>query len=407
VRNIALAVAALSATLPAVAGAAAVAPTVVMLIFDGFAPSLIESKVPPALQRIQNEGAFSHHVIPEFPTSDSVSTFTLSTGCRPATHGIVNDEFIDPQRGLYNGELDSRWLTACEHLHSAAQRQGLRVATWDWFDVEGAPQTNPEDRVAAVVQTLQLPASERPRLMIAHFDGPQDVVAAADLRSDEAGQAIVLVDAIVGKVIQAIAALPSSDPVTLLVTTNHGLLPVWTEVNLTRILRDHDLDIEFAAAGTTAFLYIKNPEHRQPTMAAMSSYPRQFQILLKEAMPPALNLGASDRVGDFILVANPPYIIESERRWWSGTAWLAPWLPQLPFARPFVKAAAGYPPSVRGMPGVLYAWGAGIPDRGEIARLNLIDLHPTICRMLGIDPGSPVDGAVVADLVPAASARAK
>jgi len=390
------------------ASAAAVAPTVVMLAFDGLAPSLIESEVPPALQRIQSEGAFSHHVIPEFPSSDSVSTFTLSTGCRPATHGIVNDEFIDAKRGFYNGELDSSWLTDCEHLHSAAQRQGLQVATWDWFDANGeAPHASSEDRVAAIIQTLQLPPSERPRLMIAHFDGPQDVVRTADLRTDAARQAILRVDAIVGEVMQAIAALPPSDPVTLLVTTNHGLLPVWTEVNLTRILRDHGLDIEFAAAGMTAFLYIRNPEDRQPAIVALSSHPRQFQIYLKEAMPPELNIGTSDRVGDFILVANPPYIIESERRWWSGTAWLAPWLPTLPFARPFLRAAAGYPPSVRGMPGVLYAWGAGVPQKREIPRLKLIDLHPTICRMLGINPGNPVDGAVVADLVPATSPRAK
>jgi alkaline phosphatase D len=383
--------------------------TVVLLVFDGFAPSLVEPEVPPALRRIQREGAFSHHVIPEFPTSDSVSTFTLSTGCRPGTHGIVNDEFIDPERGLYDGALDSTWLTACEHLHATARRQGLTVATWDWFDAEAEPPTRSAaaTRVDEVVRALQRPAAERPRLLVAHFDAPQDVVGDADLHSEAARKSVSAVDAIVGQVMQTIEALPAGDRVTLIIATNHGLLPVWTEVNLTRILRNHDLDLEFTAAGATAFLYVPQSEHMQPAIRALSTYQRQFQVLLKRATPPEWNLPDVGRIGELILVAHPPYILESERRWWTGTAWLAPWLPEVIFARPFVRAAAGYPPTVRGMPGVLYVWGAGIAPRGEIVRLNLVDLHPTICRMLGIAPGNPVDGTVVADLFSAAAPGAR
>lgn len=370
-------------------------PTVVLLVFDGFAPALIEPEAPPALARIQREGVFSHHLIPAFPSSDSVSKFTLSTGCRPATHGIVNEEFIDPQRGLYEGALDSEWMLACEHLGAAARRQGLRVATWDWFEDEGDDDGDPELRTGAVVRALQLPRGERPQLLIAHFDGPQDVVQEAGLRSDEARRAVVRIDTIVGTIMEAIEALPASASLTLIVATNHGLLPVWTEVNLTRILDDHDLDLEFTAAAATAFVYIDKPEDEQPAIRALITYQRQFQLYVKRGTPPEWNLRDDSRVGDLVLVANPPYVIESPRRWWKGTAWLASWLPELPFARPFVKAGAGYPPSVRGMPGVLYAWGSAVAAAGEITRLDSIDLHPTICRLLGISPGSPVDGSVV------------
>lgn len=396
---------ALAATLTLSASPAWGSPpnTVVLLVFDGFAPSLIEPEAPPALRRIQREGAFSHHVVPEFPTGDSVGAFTLSTGCRPGSHGILNDEFIDPERGLYDGVLDSSWMIACEHLHAAARRQGLRVATWDWFETTGEAREDASERVDAIEQALRLPSTERPQLLIAHFDAPQDVVRAAGLRSEEARRAAAEVDAIVGRVMKTIEALPASEPAALLVATNHGLLPVWTVVNLARILRNHNLDLEFTAAGAAAFLYVPRPEDMQPAISALSRYQRQFQVLLRRAVPQEWRLRDDDRIGDLVLVAHPPYIIESERRWWPGTGWLAPWLPEMIFARPFVKASAGYPPAVRGMPGVLYAWGAGIARAGEVVRLDLVDLHPTICSLLGIRPAEPVDGKVVAELLAAPS----
>jgi alkaline phosphatase D len=254
-----------------------------------------------------------------------------------------------------------------------------------------------------VVQALQRPRSERPQLLIAHFDGPQDVVQGAGLRSDEARDAAARIDRVVGEVKKAIDGLPAGDPATLVVATNHGLLPVWTEVNLVRVLHNHDLDIEFAAAGTTAFLYIPNPEDVNRAIRALSGYQRQLRVYLKGSMPAEWNFRPDGRVGELVLVANPPYILESPRRWRTGTAWLAEWLPEMLFVRPFMKAGAGYPPEVRGMPGVFYAWGAGVAPSGEITRLNSVDVHPTICGMLGIRPGTPLDGTVVAELLPASS----
>ena len=377
----------------------AATPTVVLLVFDGFAPALIEGDVPPALARIQREGAFSHHVIPEFPAGDSVSTFTLSTGCRPANHGIVNDEFIDARRGFYDGTLDPTWSVACDHLHSNARKQGLRVMTWGWFETASeTARVDADGGAAEIVRALQVPESERPQLLIAHFDVPQAVVRRAGLGSAEAQKVTARIDAIIGRVMTAIEALPSPDSVTLMVATNHGLLSVRMEVNLARILRNQDLDVEFAAAGATAFVYAR-PADVLATARAFGSYRRQFQVYLKSGVPPDWKVSQDDRVGALVLVANPPYIIESERRWWNGTAWLAPWLPEMAPARPFVNAGAGYPPSMRGMPGVLYAWGGSIAPAGEITRLNLVDIHPTVCAVLGIKPGEPVDGTVIPQLL--------
>ena len=47
------------------------------------------------------------------------------------------------------------------------------------------------------------------------------------------------------------------------------------------------------------------------------------------------------------------------------------------------------------MHGIFFAWGAGVTP-GEIKRLDQIDVHPTVLKLLGLQPGRPVDGHAVA-----------
>jgi hypothetical protein len=50
------------------------------------------------------------------------------------------------------------------------------------------------------------------------------------------------------------------------------------------------------------------------------------------------------------------------------------------------------------MHGIFYAWGAGITPGKEIAQLDIIDVHPTVMSLLGLQPGNPVDGKVVSEI---------
>ena len=60
-----------------------------------------------------------------------------------------------------------------------------------------------------------------------------------------------------------------------------------------------------------------------------------------------------------------------------------------------LKATHGYDPHVVQMHGIFYLWGAGVTP-GEIKHLDQIDVHPTVMRLLGLQPGRPVDGHPVA-----------
>ena len=115
------------------AGAVQAESTVVLLLFDGFSGPMTELADTPALDRMRREGTWSHGLVPAFPTISLINGVTVSTGCWPEHHGIVTNLFLDPERGRYDHDSDADWLIGCEHLHQAAERQGVRAAAIGWY----------------------------------------------------------------------------------------------------------------------------------------------------------------------------------------------------------------------------------------------------------------------------------
>ena len=387
--------------------------TVVVLLFDGFAPALVDAFPTPSLDRMRREGAATHHMEPPFPTISLISAATISTGCWPAHHGIVTNEFIDPVRGVYDHESDADWLTGCEHLQQAAERQGVRAAAIGWIGHHaktrgpqatfvgpderscGGPLVEPKDLVRAdeVVRLLGLPAGERPRLLLAYFCGPDGAEHFTGMDSDETRHAVEQSDAIIGRVLATIDALPDEERVTLLVTTDHGMAEVSQIVNVKRILGRNGIAARSKSTGTTSFVYLDDPGEADAAAAKLAGY-SEFDVLRKGALPLYAHLGDGPRVADLILSAHPPYFIEDMAHWPSWAQWLGDWGPDFLWARFSLKASHGYPPDTPGMHGILYAWGSGIAVGRDVAKVRAIDIHPTVAHLVGMEPGRGVDGNI-------------
>jgi len=402
-----------------IAGAAAGAPErdVVVMVFDGVAPALFETNHTPAFARLRSEGAWSHDLEPAFPTISLINGFTLSTGCWPARHGIVTNKFLDPERGLYDHSSDADWLTGCEGLHVAAERQGVTTAALGWYgswsDTRGALASvvgearfaeYPDDdgRADQVTAQLSRTDADRPRLVLAYFKGPDGAQHFSGMDSPETQAKVAAMDGEVGRVMAAIEA--SGRPTALLVTTDHGMREVSHIVNVRRILAWHGIEAEPVSTGTTSFLYFDDEDGAEVEAAytALAGY-EEFDVLRGDALPAYARLGNGGRVPELIISAKHPYFIEDTELWPAWLRWLGRWGPRFVWARPFLKATHGYPPDVEGMSGVLYAWGDGVANGREVERVRSIDLHPTVAHLLGIAPGRPVDGQVARGfLTPAA-----
>jgi arylsulfatase A-like enzyme len=216
--------------------------------------------------------------------------------------------------------------------------------------------------------------------------------------SDETRRAVAQSDAILGTLLAAVEALPFRDRVTLVVTTDHGMAPVTTIVNVQRILGRLGIAARFHSTGTTSFLYLDDPAAVEPAARALAEYD-EFEVLRTDALPPWAHLGNGARAGDLVLSARPPYFIEDVARWPVWLRWLGDWGPEFMWARFSLKASHGYPPDVPGMAGILYAWGDGIARGREVERVRAIDVHPTVSHLLGIETGRPVDGEVARALL--------
>ncbi len=407
----------------AILGAAGIADaterTVIVVMFDGFAPAMADATKTPNFDRIKTEGAWSRHLVPVYPTMSLPNHTSFATGCWPANHGIVQNKFYDPDVGApYDENGDADWLKGCEPMWQAAERQGARAAAlnfanrWNvkknvalastvnaYVPWEQAPSD--EETLARGLELLKSVDAKRPRLIALYFRGPDHEAHVHGVTSAQALAEVRKADAIVGKLMAALKALPAAREGTLIIGTDHGMIAVDPVVNLGRIMNRHWILGRDAGDGGSAYVYLDKSESVERVEKVLSGYSEAFTVYRTGKHPAFSHLGNGSRVGDLMLVAKPPYYIapSSSLPWYAhlmGMTWL--WSDIfVPGDLGGLKASHGYDPAIPEMHGVFYAWGAGVAQGKEISQLDIIDVHPTAMSLLGLQPGVPVDGKVAAE----------
>lgn len=399
-------------------GVMAAERTVVVVLFDGFSPAMLDEVRTPNFDRIKREGVWSRHLVPAFPTLSMTNHNTFSTGCWPAHHGILSNIFYDPKRGLFGrgtDVADADWRTGCETMWEAAERQNVRagVINWvgRWSSTRGPRATYvnlpdarfkevPDDEVLA--QGLRLLRDNGPkhaRLIALYFQGPDEEAHYNGVVSPQVQDAVRHADAIVGKLMKAIAALPKNREGTLVIGTDHGMIDVGPLVNIGRLINVTGIHVRQASDGGVSYLYLDKGENAARVAALLAPYHGIFQVYPKGHFPPYAHLGTGPRAPDLMLVTHPPY-------WMVGPEMFPDWANALGVNHiwpvtftPFtggLKATHGFDPNIVQMHGIFFAWGAGIAKGKQIPRLDMIDIHPTVMQLLGLKPGQPMDGHVVA-----------
>lgn len=417
----------LRAVLIACAGLGAVAAsaaerTVVLVMFDGFSPAMADATKTPNLDRIKKEGAWSRHLVPAYPTISLTNHTTFTTGCWPEHHGIVQNNFYDPKKGAYSQDGDADWMTGCETVWQAAERQGMRAAALNFANRWGTTKGKLASYANPMEPWEQLPSDEaileqalahlknngptRPRLIALYFRGPDHEAHFKGITAPETLAEVRRADAIVGKLMAGIKALPAGREGTLIVGTDHGMMDVGSMVNILRILNKHGIDARDAGDGATLYLYLNPGENADRVGKALAEYDYAFDVYRPADLPVFMHLGKKNpRIGDLVLHAKPPYwVVGSASIPWYGYLLGIPWWWSETFTPDFggVVASHGYDPSIQEMHGIFYAWGSGIASGKEIAQLDMIDVHPTVMSLLGLEPGKPVDGKIVTEaLAPA------
>jgi predicted AlkP superfamily pyrophosphatase or phosphodiesterase len=392
--------------------------TVIVLMIDGLSRTMIDSVPTPNFARIRKEGAWTDHLTPVFPSISEPNWVSASTGCWPENHGVVSAQFIDPQMGLFNHDVDADWIGSGELLHQVAERQGVRTAVLGWFGrysrSRGAQATHVSHerkvpwqlseyasepkRTDEIIGYLEMPEDERPRLILGYFAQPDEILHAHGLESPHAREAITGADREVGRLLDTIERLPYREEVTLFIMSDHGHLPVTHLINVRRILSRHGIRGRDVTTGTTSFIYFDDKAQIDRACRVLSAR-CEFEVFRRDNPPQFMRLGDGDRVGDLILSAHPGYYMVGP----DAAPWYLKPLAALgrdiypsPFMGVGLVSAHGYPPDTPGIQGIFYGWGSGIRQGHQIEGARMIDVHPTVTHFLGIDPGQPVDGIPLA-----------
>jgi alkaline phosphatase D len=392
--------------------------TVVVVMFDGFAPAELDAtKGTPNFDRLKREGAWSRHLVPAFPTLSMANHTTFETGCWPAHHGIMSNDFYDPVRGRYGqgNVADADWHTGCEAMWEAAERQGVKTAAFNWvgrwstrrgrlstFANANVPwgQRDSDDKILSdAIRLLHDNRPDHPRLVALYFNIPDEVAHYNGVAAPKTQESVRRCDAIVGQLMVAIRSMPAGRTGTLVIGTDHGMMDVGPIINVGRLINLYNIHGKSASDGASTFFYLDKDESADRVAKALSGYRYAFDVYTKGHYPAFAHLGDGPRAGDVLLVAKPPYWVvgpEQMPPWanWLGVAHIWP-VTFTPFAGG-LKATHGFDPAIIQMHGIFYAWGSGVAAGKELRRIDMIDIHPTVMALLGLQPGRPVDGHAIA-----------
>jgi len=372
-------------------GASGPADRVVVVSIDGMRWDYPGRAGAGAFLRLAAEGASCEALVPPFPSSTFPSHASLATGVFADRHGIVNNEFLDRERGPFRRESDASWLLA-EPIWVTAERQGVRTAVYEWvlsstpwhgiepaLRVPYSPGTTDADAIEQVMRWLRMPASARPRLILAYLHG-------ADAAGHEEGpdsaavmESVRRTDRLVGRLVGTLREAPGS---ALVVVSDHGMAAVSRPLSIRELLGTGDARRARAVSSATV-CNVYCPDARA-CLAAESALRAVtgMTVYRRESLPEGLRYRQAARTGDLVAIApRGAYFAEG------------------PAGRTPARGMHGDPPEESEMQGIFYAWGAGVGRGARCDRLRAVDVAPFVCALLGISCPAGIDGRAPLDLL--------
>ena len=414
--------------------ATATARHVVLVTIDGLRGDCIAAHDPyhlkiPTLRRLMSVGSASDRTLSVFPTLTGTAHTTLVSGVGAARHGILGNNRFDPSawawgKDGYDAQPPYRDFSdvKAETLWSVVKARGLSTAAVNWPQTAGGPIDFRGDiPVGRTVETIVGPvkamdvrmadhykaivAAEtllrlKPTFMAVHFSQTDSVQHALGPGTPQALVALEETDANLAIVVDAARRSPASESIAMIVTGDHGFLPLHTELAINLPLVEAGL-ITKGAGGRPQWqaivspnrglgsLYVHDAADREAVVTrareALASYakryPGRFRILDRSE----LDRWGADANALLGVEPTPGYVLDAR---------LAP-----PFAQAHARAAGhGYSPETLGMETGLILAGAGIRAGVRLPETRTIDVAPTIAALLGVPlpqaDGQPITGAL-------------
>lgn len=355
------------------------APSVILISLDGTRPADVKAGLP-SLVSLGRRGVRAEGLVPVDPTNTFPNHVSLATGVRPEVHRLVNNGFVDPERGRYSqGDPSEPWIEA-EPIWSIAERSGIRTASFYWVGSEGptkngvAPResrkfssrTLEKTKVDQILKWLAVAdPGERPRLITAWFHGADHAGHDEGPGAPETVESLAPQDREIARLVHELDARGLFASTTLLFVSDHGMAGAERRVNLGSLLRKGGARTKVIGIGGFASIYAG------PTRRDARSLDRIVEIARaagleahrREAAPRDWHVG-DVRFGDVVVRAP------------IGTAIVTP--------TSLIDGFHGYASSEPEMAGLLVAYGRGVGQGISLGRVSSLAVAPTVLRLLGL-----------------------
>jgi putative type I phosphodiesterase-nucleotide pyrophosphatase len=325
----------------------------------------------------------------------------MATGLYPNNHGLVGNEFWDERGARYR--LGDRKAVADpafykgEPLWNVARRHGVKSASFFWVGSETpigghhpdrwkkfndkVPYT---DRADSVLSWLNLPAAERPHLVMWYIEEPDHTGHHNGPESPKTLRMVEKMDSVIGYFRKGLAKLPIHQQVDFILVSDHGMQSFDRSkaVNLADYLPIDSF--EHVATGPFTHLYPKKG-YTETAYKILKKVPH-ISVYRKSELPARLHFGSSPRIGELVLIAD------------LGTQIF--FRPQ-GIPKDFLHAGHGFDNKNPEMYAIFKAVGPDFqPGRKVSKPIPNITLYPLVCRILGLQPGThDADEALASSLL--------
>lgn len=374
-----------------------------LISIDGFRASYFELGQTPNLERLAGDGVRAQWMTPSYPSLTFPNHYTLVTGLRPDHHGVIHNSMSDAAIGKFkvadrDAVGDTRWWSGGEPIWIGAQKAGLRSATLFWPGSE-APihglrpnrwrpfdaKVDENARVDEVLGWLGEPASTRPHVATLYFDALDHEGHDHGPNSPEAREAMVRIDAAIGRLLDGLAARDQLEHVNLIVVSDHGMAEV---VPGHRIAVEDMVTPEQAVVTSVgqSIGIAPNPGFEAQVERRLLGAHAQYDCWRKSELPARWHYGTHPRV--------PPIVCQMHEGWDAIEGEKLRGATQVQ-----TRGSHGFDPALPSMRAIFLARGPAFKRGATIPAFDNVDVYPLLARLIGIRPAKN-DGDI-APLLPA------
>ena len=360
-----------------------------LVSIDAFRADYLSPQHTPRLAQLAREGARAAWMNPSYPSLTFPNHYTLVTGLRPDRHGVIHNTMADAGLGgfaLANRKAvdDARWWGG-EPIWVTAEKHGMRSASWAWPGSSAAiggvrpsrwvaydETVPPARRVDDVLGWLDAPAAERPRLVSLYFEQLDKAGHDHGPDSPQVRGTLAELDAVIGRLVDGLAARGLLDRVDLVVVSDHGMAKVGPghAIGVAEMVDPRDATV---ISDGQSIGIVPVPGREAEAEKRLLGAHDQYDCWRRSELPARWDYGRNPRV--------PPIVCQMHEGWDAlFPAKLAKRPPQA------TRGSHGFDPALPSMRALFVARGPSFVPGTQLPAFDNVDVYPLLAHLLGIAP---------------------